>query len=133
MQSDEEQIRQLTASWLSATRRSDIGTVLDLMTDDAVFLMPGHGPMTKKDFAEVAKKQSNATSPRIDGTSEIQEIKIIGDWAFMWTKLSIVTTPIDDAPSTERYGHTLTILKKEKGKWLLARDANMLSPVRNTS
>ena len=26
-------------------------------------------------------------------------------------------------------GHTLTILKKEHGKWLLARDANLLSSV----
>ena len=28
-----------------------------------------------------------------------------------------------------RAGHTLSILKKQNGKWVLARDANMLSPV----
>jgi hypothetical protein len=28
----------------------------------------------------------------------------------------------------KRAGHTLTIFHKEDGKWLLARDANMLAP-----
>jgi hypothetical protein len=28
-----------------------------------------------------------------------------------------------------RSGHTLSILRKQEGKWLLARDANMLAPV----
>jgi len=28
-----------------------------------------------------------------------------------------------------RAGHTLTILKKQNGNWVLARDANMLAPV----
>jgi ketosteroid isomerase-like protein len=28
-----------------------------------------------------------------------------------------------------RAGHTLTILRKEAGKWKIARDANLLAPV----
>jgi hypothetical protein len=32
------------------------------------------------------------------------------------------------APLMTRAGHTLSILKKHNGKWVLARDANMLSP-----
>jgi ketosteroid isomerase-like protein len=68
--------------------------------------------------------------PQIDGTSEIQEIKVLGDWAYMWTKLKVVVTPPGGAPMT-RAGHTLSILKKVNGKWLLARDANMLAPVPN--
>lgn len=28
--------------------------------------------------------------------------------------------------------HTLTVLKKANGKWLLARDANLLAPVQRT-
>jgi hypothetical protein len=34
-----------------------------------------------------------------------------------------------NAPAMTRAGHTLSILKKQGGKWLLARDANMLIPV----
>jgi len=29
----------------------------------------------------------------------------------------------------ERAGHTLTVLRRVDGNWLLARDANMLAPV----
>jgi ketosteroid isomerase-like protein len=50
----------------------------------------------------------------------------LGDYAYMWAKLKVVVTPPGGAPST-RAGHTLSILKKQNGKWLLARDANMLS------
>jgi uncharacterized protein (TIGR02246 family) len=60
------------------------------------------------------------------GTSEIQEIKVLGDWAFMWTKLTVVVTPPGGAQPMTRAGHTLSILKKQNGKWVLARDANML-------
>jgi hypothetical protein len=47
----------------------------------------------------------------------------------MWTKLSVVVIPSGGGPSMTSAGHTLSILKKQDGKWVLARDANMLSPV----
>jgi len=130
MRTDEDEIRELVAAWMAATKAGDIERVLSLMADDAVFLVPGQLPMGKATFAAAAKAQSVQDAPKFDGTSEIQEIKVLGDWAFMWTKLSVVVTPPGGAPSTARTGHTLSILKKEDGRWLLARDANMLSPAR---
>jgi len=130
MRTDEDEIRELVATWMAATKAGDIERVLSLMADDAVFLVPGQLPMGKATFAAAAKAQSVQDAPKFDGTSEIQEIKVVGDWAFMWTKLSVVVTPPGGAPSTARTGHTLSILKKEDGRWLLARDANMLSPAR---
>lgn len=130
MQSDEQEIRQLVATWMAATQAGDVETVLSLMAEDVVFLTPGRPPMVgKSTFAAAAKAQSGQEAPRFDGTSEIQEIKVSGEWAFMWTKLTVVVYPPGDAPSLTRAGHTLSILKKQNGKWLLARDANMLSPV----
>lgn len=130
MQNDEAQIRQLVATWMAATRAGGVDAVLALMTEDVVFLVPGQPPMRKLDFAAQARAQSGSAAAKIDGTSEIQEIKVVDDWAFMWTKLTIVATPSDGSPRIARAGHTLTILKKENGKWLLARDANLLSPTR---
>jgi uncharacterized protein (TIGR02246 family) len=127
VQTDEDQIRRLVATWMDATKAGDVNTVLGLMTDDVVFLVPGRPPMRKDDFARAAHAQSAAAAPRIDGTSEIQEITIAGAWAFLWTKLRVVATPRDGAPPIERAGYTLTVLKKDHGKWLLARDANLLS------
>src|SRR5215213_8732052 len=128
MQKDEEEIRELVSTWMSATKAGDVDTVLSLMTDDAVFLVPGDHIMRKADFATAARAQARQDAPTIDGSSEIQEIKILGDWAFMWTRLKVVMTP-PGGQAMERAGHTLTILHKEAGRWLLARDANLLAPV----
>jgi len=85
MQSDEQEIRQLVATWIAATKAGDIETVLTLMAEDVVFLMPGRPPMIGKSaFAAAARIQSGQERPQFDGTSEIQEIKVLGEWAFMW-------------------------------------------------
>lgn len=57
MQSDEQQIRQLVSTWMAATKAGDVDKVLSLMTDDAVFLLPGDTMMRKSDFAAAARSQ----------------------------------------------------------------------------
>jgi len=130
MHSDEQEIRQLVATWMTATKAGDFDTVLGLMADDAVFLVTGQPPMIGKPaFATAAKSVAGREPPRIDGTSEIQEVKVLGDWAYMWTRLTIVVTPPGGAAPMTRAGHTLSVLRKQNGKWVLARDANMLAAV----
>ena len=133
MPNDEQEIRQLVADWMTATKAGDSETVLSLMADDVVFLLPGRPPMIGKSaFAAAAQAQSKHGPMQFDGSSEIQEIKVLGDWAFMWTKLTVIVTPPGGAAPMRRAGHTLSILKKQNGEWVLARDANMLSPVSET-
>lgn len=130
MRNDEQEIRDLVATWMSATKAGDMDTVLGLMADDAVFLIAGQPPMLgKAAYAAAAKSQAGQQAPKFDGCSEIQEIKVLGDWAFMWTRLKVVVTPPGGAKPFARAGHTLTILQKQNGKWVLARDANLLAPV----
>ena len=128
MSIDEKEIRTLVSTWMAATKGGDVEKVLSLTADDVVFLVPGRPPMTKSAFAEAAAAQAQSPSPQFDGVSEIQEVKVLGDWAFMWTKLKVVITPPKSDHSMTREGHTLSILKKQNGKWLLARDANLLAP-----
>lgn len=129
MQSDKEQIRQLVFTWMAATKAGDADTVLSLLSDDAVFLVTDQPVIRKDDFAAATKTQSREAALQFDGTSEIQEIKVLGDWAFMWAKLTVVVIPRGGGQTVTRAGHTLSILKKENGRWVWARDANMLSPV----
>lgn len=129
MQNDEQEIRQLVSTWMEASKAADFEKVLSLMADDVVFLVPGRAPMGKADFAAAAQAQSGRNAPKFDGTSEIQEIRILGDWAFIWTRMTVAVTPPGGAQPVTRAGHTMTILQKQNGKWLLARDANMLAPV----
>ena len=128
MQSDEQQIRALVAAWLAATRSGDVETVLGLMTEDAVFLVPGKPAMRKSEFAAAARAQATGNAPTFDGSSEIQEVQVSGDWAFLWSKLTVVSMPPGGEASTTRSGHTLTVFRRQGGRWLLARDANLLAP-----
>lgn len=130
MSTDEQEIRQLIETWMKATQAGDTETVLSLMADDVVFLVTGRPPMIGKSaFAAAANAQVGADAPQFDGTSTIEEIQIFGDWAFMRAHLKVTVTPPGSDRSIKRAGHTLSILKKHDGKWVLARDANMLSPV----
>ncbi|MCX7064232.1 MAG: nuclear transport factor 2 family protein [Proteobacteria bacterium] len=61
--------------------------------------------------------------------SEIQEIQVSGDMAYLWSKLGVTVTAPGASQPMERAGYTLTVFRRVGGKWLLARDANLLSPV----
>jgi len=127
MQNDEHAIRDLIATWLKATRAGDTEKVLSLMSDEVVFLVCGQPPMRGK--AAFAASLSALSQVTIDATSEIQEINVLGEWAYMWTHLSIVITPKNGGASMTRAGNTLSILQKQNGSWLMLRDANMLALV----
>jgi ketosteroid isomerase-like protein len=62
---------------------------------------------------------------RMEGTSDIREIEMLGDWAYLRNYITVTLTPPDGAP-VRRAGYTLTIFRKQNGKWLLARDANLV-------
>jgi uncharacterized protein (TIGR02246 family) len=126
MNEDERAVCEVVDHWMSASRAGDTATVLSLMTDDVVFMVPGHEPFGKEAFAQKSAGQMQA---HIDGTSDIKELKVLGDWAYLRSYLTVTLTPPDDKPPVKRAGYTLTILRKENGRWLLCRDANLLTVV----
>lgn len=127
MNDDEKKIRDLLSTWMSATKAGDTEKVLGLMDDDAKFLVAGRPPFGKEVFAGAVNDQQSS-SVEFEGKSEILELKVIGDWAFMLTSLTVVAKQ-PGSEDMKRSGHTLTILKKKNGNWLLYRDANLLVPV----
>lgn len=127
MQTDEQQIRDLIVTWMAATQANDIPRVLALMSEDVVFLTPGRPPMRGRQSFEAALKAMPA-GLSFAGKSEIEEIRVSGDLAWCWTRLS-VTTSMPGSQPMRRSGNTLSVLQKQPdGRWLLIRDANMLMP-----
>jgi uncharacterized protein (TIGR02246 family) len=121
---EEQAIRDLIDTWMKASRDGDTATVLSLMTDDVVFMVPGHEPFGKAAFAVAAESMKNVT---IDGRASIVELEVLGDVAYLRNHIDMSMTPADGAP-VHRSGYTLTILRKQRdGRWLLARDANLVS------
>ncbi|SRR6266403_119797 len=126
MGSDEQAIRDLVERWFSASRNADLATVLTLMDEDVIFMVPGQEPFGKEAFAANSKQMKDV---RIEGTSDIQELKVLGDWAWMRNRLKITITPPSGKAIT-RSGYTLTILhKKSNGAWVISRDANLLAAI----
>jgi uncharacterized protein (TIGR02246 family) len=62
----------------------------------------------------------------MEGKSDIRELQVLGDCAYVRNYLEMTITPEGGAP-VKRSGWTLTILRKEDGRWRLARDANLVS------
>jgi uncharacterized protein (TIGR02246 family) len=126
MPDDERAIRELVQTWLAASQKGDLHTVLGLMADDVIFMLPGQNPFGKEAFAASFKV---LTGVRFEASSDIKEIKVLDDWAYLRNYLEVTMTPRDGGASVRRSGYTLTILRKESdGRWLLARDANLLAP-----
>jgi uncharacterized protein (TIGR02246 family) len=120
---DERAIRELIDTWMRASRAGDTATVLSLMTDDVVFMVPGREPFGKEAFASSSESMKNVT---IDGHASIVELQVLGDWAYLRNHLDLTMTPAGGTP-VHRTGYTLTLLRKEGGRWRLCRDANLVS------
>jgi uncharacterized protein (TIGR02246 family) len=124
MTEDERAIRELVSTWMAASQAGDTDTVLSLMADDVVFMVPGREPFGKEAFAAAARGMRNV---RMEGTSDIRELTVLGDWAYLRNHLAVTVTPPGGQP-VRRAGYTLTILRKTPaGQWLLARDANLMT------
>lgn len=125
MKDEEQAIRDLVNTWMTATSDGDLDTVLQLMSDDVVFMVPGKEPFGKQEFAAM---NEGMKAVRVEGTSDIKELKVLGDWAWMRNFLRVKVTPAEGIPMV-RSGYTLTILRKNPdGRWVVARDANLLTP-----
>jgi uncharacterized protein (TIGR02246 family) len=70
MTDDERAIRQVVDTWMAASKSGDLATVLSLMTDDVIFMVPGQEPFGKEAFAAAANGMG---SMQIEGSSEILE------------------------------------------------------------
>src|SRR5258706_6241414 len=100
MSTDEQAIRDLVATWLRAPKAGDNAAVLNLMADDVVFLTPGQTPMRGRLAFAAAKK--GLADMDIDAHSDIQEIKVLGNWAYCWNRLTVVVTPRGGGASIKR-------------------------------
>jgi uncharacterized protein (TIGR02246 family) len=126
---DEQAIRDLVDEWLDASKRGDTATILKLMklmADDVVFMVPRQEPFGKEVFKSASGKSKGAL---VEAISDVQEIKVLGDWAWMRNHLKL-TIAQPDGKQSHRSGYVLTILRKTSdGHWVIARDANLLTAV----
>jgi uncharacterized protein (TIGR02246 family) len=126
--SDEQAIRDVISTWLQATVAGDVDAILQLMADDVVFLRPGQPPMRGRE-AFAAGLRTALPQISIQGVSDIQEIQVFGNVAYCWNHLTVTMAPrTGDQPAKRHSGNVLSIFRKEPdGKWVICRDANLLT------
>jgi uncharacterized protein (TIGR02246 family) len=89
-----------------------------------IFMVPGSTPFGKQAFVAAFESMKQV---RMEGRSDIQELHILGDWAYLRNYIEMTVTP-PNGDAMRRIGYTLTILRKDSdGRWRVTRDANLLA------
>lgn len=116
--SEAEAVRATVQRWIEASQRGDAEAVIAMVTDDVLFLRPGHAPMRHDAFAQGQRAQAGAD---LDAEAQVEEVIVLGEWAVARTRLRVAFG------GNTRSGHAMTLFKKENGAWRIARDANLLA------
>lgn len=131
MGSDERAIREVHSTWIDAVNAGDLARLLSLMADDVVFLNPGRSALGRDGFS--ANFSAAHEQVRIRCISELEEVVIVGEVAYTRSRDSLTVSPRAGGEESRLAGDRMTVYRKQPdGRWLLARDANVLSPVVKT-
>lgn len=131
MHPDEQAIRDLVQTWLKASSAGDLDQVLALMANDVVFHTPGQEPFGKEAFA--AASRAAAGKVRAEGTADVKEVEVSGNMAFCRVHLNITLSTPEGAVIKRLAGYSMSVLRKENGRWVIARDANFVAPVQENT
>ncbi|HVH70654.1 MAG TPA: SgcJ/EcaC family oxidoreductase, partial [Candidatus Dormibacteraeota bacterium] len=122
---DKQAIRKLTEDWLVAVRAKDIPRLSSMVTDDAVFPPPGFPPIRGKQAVETMYQSFFPQFRSVEQTVSIEEVQVVGDWAFSWGTEKFVLMPQAGGAPIEMQGQGMTILKRQpNGSWKYARGIN---------
>src|SRR5947209_7238630 len=128
MRSDGQAIREAHSAWIDAVNSGALARLLVMTTDDVVFLNPGEDCVGRDGFS--TKFAAAHQKLRICCVSELTEVVIVGEVAYTRSRDSLTVSPRADGAESRLAGDRMTIYRKQPdGRWLLARDANLLSPV----
>jgi uncharacterized protein (TIGR02246 family) len=122
-QEDVAAILALVDEWDKAMRAGDSAALLDRITEDCVFLAPGMPPMQGR--ACMAPLLAGFSQFRLEPLFEVQELVVLGDWAFLWAKDEITAAPASGGDPRIAKGWALSILQKGTDHlWRFARGVN---------
>ena len=125
MTDDAGQIRELIDSWIAASNAGDVFALMDMMTDDVIFMTPGRPPFGKAQFAADSERVKGAA---IDAHAEVQEIDVFGPRAYIRNHVRVELS-VPGQPARRMSGYAMSVLRKEAdGRWRIARDANLVMP-----
>ena len=126
---DREAIRQLGQEWVEAVHHGDVDRLLDLVTDDVVF-MPANAPSIVGRAAVAQAYRATFAAFEVDQTFAPEEIQVGGDWAFVRGTDAIEMKPRAGGSPIVVTARGISILRRVgDGSWKFARGiTNTASP-----
>ena len=119
-----QQIRDLVATWASASAKGDLESIKSLMDEDILFLTAANEPFGRETF--IQHFNNNVKQMNLNVRADVREVEVRDDLAFARTWLEVRITPPNGEPVT-RTGYTLSIYRRRPGgPWRLWRDANLV-------
>jgi len=127
-ESEKQKIRQVIEEWLKASREGNTEAVLPLMAEDVTFLLPGQEPIVGREGFAVLSRATAGKFRLVEATPRIREIVVMGDYAYCWNHLDLKFAVASEGSTQQRSGDVLSIFRKEPdGRWVIFRDANLLT------
>jgi ketosteroid isomerase-like protein len=119
----EQAAHQAHEAYTSAINSNDVDSILELLTDDVVFLAAHAPPMIgKADLRQWLEGYVGAFQTHWDKT--VEELVVTGEWAFERYHYHSTDTPREGGAPVEDTGWGLIVYHYDPdGKWRVARDA----------
>ena len=108
-EADRNAILMLLDKWGLARRAKDVHAILELVTDDVVFLPSSVPPIKGKEAVEEMYRAFFPRYREIKHEAVIEEVRVAGDWAFLWRT--------DELRLTPESGETEIHMKGKGGQW----------------
>ncbi len=117
-------IDALSQKDISACMKNDVDTLCSLWTDDGVLLMPGAPPLVGKKaicgMLQEQKAKSNG-STILGYTEDWEEVRIVGDYAWQWGRMSESQANASGKEETMRVNAIRILHRDSDGSWKVAR------------
>jgi ketosteroid isomerase-like protein len=88
-----------------------------------VFLTPGREPFGKREFLERSRQSKGKV--KVSVRADVMEVQAAGDLGYCRLTLAVTVTAPDGPPMLHA-GQSIGIYRREGGRWVLARDANLV-------
>jgi uncharacterized protein (TIGR02246 family) len=123
MTDDERAIRDVVGRSMSASGAGDLATVSSLMADDVVSLVSGQKPFGEDLFAAASEAMKDMP---IAGASEIEEIEVVGDWAYSRNFLTVaVMLPSGSVCPLEARRGPARIVRDDRLPWVWEKNSRV--------
>jgi uncharacterized protein (TIGR02246 family) len=114
-------IRQVHSEWQRAERERDLRRILASVTDDVVLLRPRAAPLQGRQAIEDFYR-TLWSHYAIERTATIRELRLLGDWGWLWTDEDARLTPNGGGRSIHVTGDAFSVLRRGyEGEWRWAR------------